>query len=650
MLNGGAGADRLDGGGNIDTITYAGSGSGVTVDLMGTGSGGDAQGDTYISIEHVIGSGHADAITGNASDNSIVAGDGADSLVGGDGNDTLDGGNGDDSLVGGNGFDSLIGGAGTDTVDYSASTQFIAMNLMAAGLNGDAVGDTYSGIENAIGTNFADQITGTTGDNVLTGLSGNDTLDGGDGNDTLIGGVGSDVLTGGAGTDTVDYATSAAITLNLHSGSNGGGDAAGDTFSSIERFLGSGGGDTFFMSANAEHIDGRGGVDRIQYQDSNAAVTVDLGAGTGSGGHAAGDTYVSIEYVVGSSFADTLIGSGGDDTLIGDGGADVLNGGTAGTDTVMYTGTGNLTINLRGGSSSVGDAQGDTYVSIERFFTTSGNDTFLMGSGATHVDGGAGHDVVSYASSGEVALNLATGGTFGEAVGDTYAGIEEVIGSGFDDVIDGTGANETLRGGGGMDTLRGGGGADTLWGGSREDRLEGGAGDDVIEDESGVASSDDTLFGGDGNDTLYSRGGTDQLFGEADADTLIVDGSLLGLGMIANGGAGFDTLQITGLASSESNLLASASNFEILDFMQSGVSMNLNLSAAEIATLTGQSQGASNELRIYIDGNDTVDRTTPGGGSIVTTANFGGDSGATLYSYRDGSNNEVARLILDTTL
>ena len=68
-LVGGPGADLLDGGTDSgpstyqdtdvkgDTAGYAGSPAGVTVDLeLGTGSGGDAEGDTLQNIEHVIGS------------------------------------------------------------------------------------------------------------------------------------------------------------------------------------------------------------------------------------------------------------------------------------------------------------------------------------------------------------------------------------------------------------------------------------------------------------------------------------------------------------------------------------------------------------------------------------------------------------------
>ena len=63
-LVGGAGSDSLDGGAGTDTAYYGNSTAGVTVDLStGTGTGGDAQGDTLTAVENVVGSafnGHVD--------------------------------------------------------------------------------------------------------------------------------------------------------------------------------------------------------------------------------------------------------------------------------------------------------------------------------------------------------------------------------------------------------------------------------------------------------------------------------------------------------------------------------------------------------------------------------------------------------------
>src|SRR3546814_2282228 len=65
--------------------------------------------------------------------------------------------------------------------------------------------------------------------------SGDDIIDGGNGNDTLIGGGGADQLIGGGGTDTANYGSSGdAVTVDLGAGTGLGGDAEGDTLRSEE--------------------------------------------------------------------------------------------------------------------------------------------------------------------------------------------------------------------------------------------------------------------------------------------------------------------------------------------------------------------------------------------------------------------------------
>src|SRR5262245_49661905 len=112
-LDGGAGNDTLIGGAGSDTASYASSVAGVTVNLgAGTASGGDAAGDTLSEIENLIGSAHADALTGDGDDNV---------LDGGAGNDTLDGGAGDDTMIGGAGNDVYNVDATNDLVTESAN-------------------------------------------------------------------------------------------------------------------------------------------------------------------------------------------------------------------------------------------------------------------------------------------------------------------------------------------------------------------------------------------------------------------------------------------------------------------------------------------------------------------------------------------------
>ena len=108
-------ADDLDGGGGIDTATYAASGSGVVVSLMtGLGSGGDAEGDTLVNIENLIGSAFNDTLTGGSLANRIDGGAGDDMIEGGAGNDVLLGG---------------LNGAAGDTVSYANAAAGVKVNL-----------------------------------------------------------------------------------------------------------------------------------------------------------------------------------------------------------------------------------------------------------------------------------------------------------------------------------------------------------------------------------------------------------------------------------------------------------------------------------------------------------------------------------------
>ena len=206
-LYGGVGGDHLDGGSNTDRASYIGSTAGVDVNLaVGSGIGGDAQGDTYVSIEDVEGSNYDDEITGNNAANTLIGLNGDDWLEGGDGIDHLDGGLHDDILVGGRGADVLIGGngSGSDTAAYFGSDEGVTILLGSGeGFEGDAEGDTLNGIENIIGSAHEDVILGNGGANTLNGGGDADVLFGMGGIDVLIGSYGDDALDGGTGADTM---------------------------------------------------------------------------------------------------------------------------------------------------------------------------------------------------------------------------------------------------------------------------------------------------------------------------------------------------------------------------------------------------------------------------------------------------------------
>ena len=325
------------GGTGTDTVNYENSTGRVSVNLTtGRGRGGSAHDDTYSSIENVVGSNFGDALTGNNASNT---------LHGGDGNDTFGGSKGNDQLFGGEGDD--------DTVVYSNNNKAIDADLTAHRVNkgaGNGI-DRIDGIENVVGSNYGDTLTGDEKDNELNGRGGNDTFFGSKGDDTLIGG--DDV-------DTVDYSDNdQAISANLARNAVTKGDGNGtDTISGIENVVGSnyddiltgdekdneldgrGGNDTFYGSKGNDTLiggDDVGTVDTVDYgyygsldQGVNvnlATNSVDKGDGNGQ------DSVSGIEGVVGTRFGDVMEGSEADEFFWGQGGDDVLSGG-AGNDTM----------------------------------------------------------------------------------------------------------------------------------------------------------------------------------------------------------------------------------------------------------------------------------------------------------------------------
>lgn len=486
----------------------------------------------------VEGTDSSETVTGTAGDDLIQGEGGADRLEGGAGDDVLDGGAGNDTIDGGTGADVIDGGAGIDMADYADEDAGVEADLQFDDQNaGNAAGDTYSGIENLRGSQWGDTLSGDASDNMLIGLGGDDMLVGREGDDTLRGGEGADTLIGGAGVDWADYSdvnidTNIGLVIDMQFSANNTGEAAGDTYDTIENVMATDANDNLRGDALDNMIIGRGGDD----------------------------------FIVGRNGDDWMIGSSGDDILRGGVGADLHVGG-AGIDTADYRDSAiGLVADLQFTANNTGNALGDTYVGVENMYASDdadnfrgngldnlifgldgndfisgrsgddvlmgndGNDILRGGTGADTLNGGVGRDKVDYSDANfNVRVDLADSSlnVGAHALGDTYIMIEDIRGSqGFKDDLRGDENANTLEGLGGDDILTGRGGNDFLKGSTGNDTLEGGAGNDSLI---GGLDSDAFIFrdASEGGDQIYDfTSGEDVLQLDNSGFTVLVEGAL----------------------------------------------------------------------------------------------------------------------------
>jgi hypothetical protein len=122
----------------------------------GVANGGTAQGDTFSSIENVVGSAYSDVIHGHDGPNTLTGLEGDDHLSAHGGADVLDGGYGNDHFTGGPGADTFYGGPDRDTVSYFYATSGVSATLGGYGYGGEAHGDRMYDVESLIGTYYND--------------------------------------------------------------------------------------------------------------------------------------------------------------------------------------------------------------------------------------------------------------------------------------------------------------------------------------------------------------------------------------------------------------------------------------------------------------------------------------------------------------
>ncbi|MEX0367111.1 MAG: beta strand repeat-containing protein, partial [Ruegeria sp.] len=583
LLNGGDGNDTLNGGAGVDTLNGGLNDDVLNGDDDNDQLNGDDGNDTLnggTGNDSLNGGGDNDALRGDSGNDTLNGGDGNDTLVGGDGLDRLTGGNGDDLFLGFDNGEFLDGGAGLDVINATMMTSGARVNLNGAlsSLNNFVFGgvDTSSGntstsnIEYFNGTSFDDLVGLNALDNRINGFDGNDTI-------VAVGVGGNDTINGGNGADSFVVNTSSAINLSLLT-------TAAQTLGSgtvrllsIENLTGGFGDDTL-TGNNADNVldggnsrfsddimDGRGGNDTVSYLSLTSTLGVNatlrthgVQQVTGGGGN---DTYISIENLHGSINSDTLegnllanelLGFGGDDTISGNSGDDTIGGGdgddilngNAGIDAVTYFDAGSgVTVDLNNtGLQNTGGAGIDQIRNFEQVIGSGFDDMLIrLLAGAVTILGGAGDDTL--------------------------------VGNGGDDSLSGEAGNDLLIGGAGVDTLLGGDDSDTLRGGLGNDSLDGGAGldfadysqasaavnvnlqlgttagpdgSDALTSIEGVIGSafNDDLTGDSGNNVLFGGGGNDTLRGGNGEDTLTG-----GAGNdVLVGGAAIDTADLSGIA------------------------------------------------------------------------------------------------------
>ncbi|NRF65384.1 calcium-binding protein [Aquincola sp. S2] len=532
LLDGGTGGDKMSGGAGNDVFIVDN-----IADTVADSSGTDRVESTIsytlgATIENLYLTGAANINgTGNGLVNKLIGNSGNNTLNGGAGADVMAGGNGNDTYFVDNAGDALLefAGAGTgidwvnSTVSHTLGVNFEHLDLIGiAPINGT-------------GNDLANTIYGNSANNVIDGKAGADTMAGAGGNDTYYVDVAADVVSeaAGGGTDTV-YSRAA----------------------------------TFTLGANVEHLD-----------LLNTAIIVVPGGGFDvlpGGIDGTGNSLANT--IEGSSGANVLRGMGGNDTIYGEGGHDTLDGGTGndnlhggtGDDQYVVDAAGDNVIELAGeGTDSVSASVTHTLdANVEKLTLTgvgningtgnalantitgnAGSNWIDGGAGADTMSGGAGNDFYVIDNAGDVASELAGGGTDWVYAGISHTladpdienlvltGVAAINGTGHAGAnsIHGNAGNNVLMGQAGNDTLYGNGGNDTLQGGTGADAIHGGVGNDTLRAVDNVAFVDDaaedrfhfdTALNAFTNVDLIDKANFTAAGGEGTDDELVLENSI----------------------------------------------------------------------------------------------------------------------------
>ncbi|MEM9005181.1 MAG: choice-of-anchor L domain-containing protein [Cyanobacteria bacterium P01_F01_bin.86] len=473
-LIGGTGADHHDGGGGRDWVDYSEAASSVEVDLDTGGSGGDAENDTFVSIENIQGSTYADDLQGNSASNDINPG----------------------GKIGA-GIDQVDGGAEADDGGDRLILNYASSNSSLQGGYDYEVGSEDAG-------EFANQVEFNEIERLqVVGSQFSDTIRGGGGDDSIAAGMGNDTIFSGQGTNNINADDGNDTVVHYN-------DAFGNIFynpptdSDVMYWIAGGGGiDTF--SGNLAHDD----YDVVLTSLNPDVESNDQFFLPGNGSALYGFERFQAIQTGGGADQLTQLGRIDNDFRTG-AGNDIVNTGLG----LDYADGG-----IDGFSSGEHPIYGDDLLVVDYSVGDTGQGMQSDVSGSPlitshyyrNAEDELPWDAIEF-------INFERAHVRGTQHDDNIVGL---VGA---DELRGRAGADTIMGQSGNDRIFGGRDNDVIYGGSGDDEMRGGRGNDIIIDDTNEDDAEggaDQLFGGNGDDWMLAGNGNDMLEGGSGNDLLI---------------------------------------------------------------------------------------------------------------------------------